>query len=201
MAFSTYEKLNSQHSEIRRLKPGIGEDGGVQCELTKHTLTAKLEHRALSYAWGDPKVTKRITVNGQSFHATTNLVAALEILAHEQLPAYSIWVDAICINQNDIQERTAQVQLMGEIFKNAKPVLAWLGPEGDHSTKVIGLTRHIAEKIRSSVKGDVTFLSMPAPRSLCDTSSPNLSDETILSLALSRVRKNDFGNLFLGRSF
>jgi hypothetical protein len=120
MAFSTYEKLNSQHSEIRRLKPGIGEDGGVQCELTKHTLTAKLEHRALSYAWGDPKVTKRITVNGQSFHATTNLVAALEILAHEQLPAYSIWVDAICINQNDIQERTAQVQLMGEIFKNAK---------------------------------------------------------------------------------
>jgi hypothetical protein len=48
------------------------------------------------------------------------------------------WYDALCINQNDIQERTAQVQLMGEIFKNANPVVAWLGPEGDHSTKVEG---------------------------------------------------------------
>jgi hypothetical protein len=42
---------------------------------------------------------------------------------------------------------------------------------------------------------------MPAPRSLCDTSSPNLSDETILSLAMSRVRKDDFLNVFSRRSF
>jgi hypothetical protein len=88
----------------------------------------------LSYLWGDPKQTERILVNGQPFKATTNLVPFFR--HHDNIPMeyhdLPIWIDAICINQKDLNERTAQVKLMGDIYREATASISWLGtPSGD----------------------------------------------------------------------
>jgi menaquinone-dependent protoporphyrinogen IX oxidase len=67
--------------------------------LSKHPLRSNPKYYALSYVYGDAKATKNILVNGQSFAATTNLVAALEVLAGRFNETKFIWVDAICINE------------------------------------------------------------------------------------------------------
>ena len=111
----------------------------------------ELGYDALSYTWGKPTsdlsrqnpwMTGRITpreyasqviyVNGKELTVTTNLLYALERLQ----PRYQgmrkvqyLWVDAICINQNDDQEKAEQVKMMGDIYKKAAEVLVWLGEE------------------------------------------------------------------------
>jgi hypothetical protein len=61
-----------------------------------------------------------------------NLYAALKRLRHERY-SMLLWVDAICIDQSNIEERNHQVKLMDLIYKNAKIVFMWLGEEADGS--------------------------------------------------------------------
>lgn len=57
-----------------------------------------------------------------------NLHLALHQLRNET-SSRVIWADAVCINQSDVEERSEQVALMGEIFRRAYQVVVWLGPE------------------------------------------------------------------------
>ncbi len=81
MATLEFERLDSASFEISLLKLQKSDDGGICCSLTKHNLASKPDYLAVSYVWGDPQVTENITVNGTTFAATTNLVAALEVLS------------------------------------------------------------------------------------------------------------------------
>ena len=87
-------------------------------------------YNALSYTWGSPEKTSFIVVNGSQFPVTPNLEAALRRL-HGTVQY--LWVDAICINQDDIHERNSQVSLMRSIYKTASRVCVWLGEEADDS--------------------------------------------------------------------
>ncbi|KAF2787649.1 HET-domain-containing protein, partial [Melanomma pulvis-pyrius CBS 109.77] len=98
----------------------------IHCCLEKCSLVEKPSYRALSYCWGDPMDTRAITVNDQIVKVTTNLEAALRQLKSRGFT--KIWIDALCINQNDILERGLQVLRMGLIYSNALQVMAWLGP-------------------------------------------------------------------------
>lgn len=89
-------------------------------------------------------------LNGHMFSVRENLRAALCALRHfahdpeawtqkisgisqgDRLPVY-FWVDAICINQNDIQERGHQVDMMRIIYPKARLVVTWLGPSTANS--------------------------------------------------------------------
>jgi hypothetical protein len=57
------------------------------------------------------------------------------------------WVDAICINQQDLIEKSAQVPLMKDIYRGAKYVFSWLGPEADGSMEVLSSLRTMSEEI------------------------------------------------------
>ncbi|KAF2820100.1 heterokaryon incompatibility, partial [Ophiobolus disseminans] len=81
---------------------------------------------ALSYTWGSIVNMKHITCNCQRLEVTENLFDALSVLRHRYIDRY-LWVDAICINQNDAKERAQQVQKMLMIYQNATNVIAWLG--------------------------------------------------------------------------
>jgi Heterokaryon incompatibility protein (HET) len=188
----TYEKLDPPKSEIRLLEIWLSDDGCVQCKLTKCSLNDNPTYYALSYVWGDPTVTQDIVVNGTTFAATVNLVAALEFVSKSD-GSRSLWVDAICINQSDIEERNTQVHMMSLIFKNASGVIAWLGPEQDNSTEVIEIMKHMATEIEFPPDVDVEILSRPAPQPLLDTLDLETSGQTLLSLALSR--EEDFERL------
>ncbi|TVY91155.1 Heterokaryon incompatibility protein 6,OR allele [Lachnellula willkommii] len=101
---------------------------------------------ALSYVWGDENVTGTIVVNGQEREVTANLEEALRAFCSrdEFTGGFKLWVDAICINQNDLVERGRQVRRMREIYGTAWTVVAWLGEECDQSHKAIQLVQDLA---------------------------------------------------------
>lgn len=87
---------------------------------------------ALSYVWGDPSKTCPIILNDCVFWVTESLASALERF-HEPDRILLLWADAVCINQNDLVEKGAQVQEMGNIYRKAQLVLGWIGPPADDS--------------------------------------------------------------------
>lgn len=154
-----YELLDVEKLEIRVviLRPGI-KSSPIECYL-EHVSTkkearkgkkARPSYKALSYTWGSPEIHKTIFLNGIEVQVRENLWQALY---HLRLPdtELCLWIDAICINQDDILERNQQVSRMGTIYGMAKEVLVWLGPEEDDSKVALDFI----EKTMSFGKGEL----------------------------------------------
>ncbi|CZR56700.1 uncharacterized protein PAC_06589 [Phialocephala subalpina] len=105
------------------------EDDPIRCSLAYTSLDDEPEYEALSYVWGDPAITTPIFLDGKLFDVTINLHGALHNLRNSEhdSPPRLLWIDAICINQRDVQERNHQVQRMGDIYTGVMTVIIWLG--------------------------------------------------------------------------
>lgn len=84
-------------------------------------------YHALSYVWGDPQPTHEILIDEKPLGITKNLYNALRGVQRTSTISIRIWVDAICINQKDLSERSSQVKLMREVYYTAQEVRVWLG--------------------------------------------------------------------------
>lgn len=94
-------------------------------------LSGSIDFDALSYAWGAPKDTVPISINDKQVQVTKNLHAALSAFRRNgKMCTRLLWVDAVCINQKDVAERSHQVQLMKEIYSRAGIVHIWMGLRG-----------------------------------------------------------------------
>lgn len=109
------------------IEPGHREQP-IRCRLKVIDLasTQSIQYEALSYVWGPPDMAKAIQVNHSAFAVSTALFQALPHLRRRREPR-AIWIDAICINQADLAERSAQVLLMQLIYSRASDVVVWLG--------------------------------------------------------------------------
>jgi predicted AAA+ superfamily ATPase len=76
-----------------------------------------------------------IFCEGHATDVTTNLGNALRYLRQDDKELI-IWVDALCINQQDVNEKTRQVGMMGEIYRRCSRVYIWLGPNDDAASDV-----------------------------------------------------------------
>jgi hypothetical protein len=85
-----------------------------------------MPYEALSYTWGSIERTSEITTNDYTLAVTENLHHALRYLRYEDKDRI-LWIDLICINQDNFQERGHQVAQMKDIYKEAEQVLIWLG--------------------------------------------------------------------------
>jgi hypothetical protein len=92
-------------------------------------------YTALSYVWGNPARTHEILIDGKSVPITTNLYAALRQIRSERPWEFHIWVDAVCIDQSNQAERSAQIRLMRQVYSRAMDVVVWLGPGSSDSIK------------------------------------------------------------------
>jgi hypothetical protein len=105
------------------------------------------DYAALSYVWGDPTPTQQIVVNGKTTLVGRNLEVALRALSKQPVfqDGLKLWVDAICINQDDCQERGHQIRKMRDIYGNAQIVIAWLGEEYNNSNKAMDLVHALSQ--------------------------------------------------------
>ena len=88
-------------------------------------------YEALSYHWGDDTSSETIQVNGCDAQVTGNLASAMRHLRRYE-SSILLWVDAICINQEDPAEKSPQVAIMHEIYQKARRKVAWIGEgQGD----------------------------------------------------------------------
>ncbi|KAF7195032.1 Heterokaryon incompatibility protein 6, OR allele [Pseudocercospora fuligena] len=86
-----------------------------------------LVYKALSYCWGSEDSLLDVLVNGWSFQVTKNVFSFLSHTAVMKDNRCDWWfIDAICINQQDLSERSMQVSLMSDIYRNAAQVCIWL---------------------------------------------------------------------------
>lgn len=143
-----YRPLSNTLPEIRLLNllPGRRSDP-IHCEMRNTSLLSWLRYHALSYVWGDPVAGEAaIKVNGTVLKVRKNLWHALQDLRDPTTPRL-LWVDAVCINQDDVCERSKQVEIMGYIYRKAKNVEIYLGPESPVTKDGVDLVRHLGNFI------------------------------------------------------
>jgi hypothetical protein len=121
------DPLPQDHFRLLYLEPG-DKDSEIHCRLAVFELQSAPTYEALSYTWGEAVLSRKIICNGSSLQVTSNLHDALQYL--RQIDGERIvWIDAVCINQTNDQERTAQVKIMKNIYSNSDHVVIWLGKD------------------------------------------------------------------------
>jgi hypothetical protein len=122
-----YSPLNCPQSiRLILLKPSRFRDTPLQCHLMSFKLSALPRYEALSYTWEGQRPCWPISCNGSELLVTPNVEAALKQLRPRHFQRH-LWIDAICIDQNNLKERSSQVCLMEQIYQNAVRVVVWLG--------------------------------------------------------------------------
>lgn len=124
----------SVSNEIRLLVLEPGESLPITCRLIHVRLSDKPDYEAVSYTWlreqdiGSQAQYDNIMLDNNEFRVTPNCYAALQhfrSVSHETV----LWVDAICIDQENESEKNHQVQQMATIYPHANRVRIWLGVE------------------------------------------------------------------------
>ena len=126
--------LATERREIRILilAPGTGDDV-LRGELIVESLDYDdLHYTALSYTWSGSVGEHNISIGGAPLYITENLSMALRRIRGPTRPR-NMWVDAICINQGDFEEKAVQVSMMGDIFASATRTIVWLGEKSADS--------------------------------------------------------------------
>ena len=120
------------------LQPSIDFEDPVEVSHLTIELTASGPSRpyeAVSYTWGNEADLVPIRLNGRTVSIRRNLHRGLLRLRHQNAVRY-LWIDAISISQSDLNEKAAQVQMIGQIFSSAAHVLIWLGEHADGSQEL-----------------------------------------------------------------
>ncbi|KAL4892128.1 heterokaryon incompatibility protein-domain-containing protein [Aspergillus ambiguus] len=140
-----YVYSHIEPEEFRVLKI-LKVDPQIHFRLETFSIYEAPGYEALSYAWGTSLEKEECLCNGAPFHISRALGQALRGI-HRQSASEWIWVDAICINQTDAEEKAHQVAGMGELYSCADQVLIWLGEESDQSGLACSLLPELTERI------------------------------------------------------
>jgi hypothetical protein len=138
---------------LRLLRGNLADD--IYCHIFDGWLDQSgggIPYDALSYTWGTTEKLAKLIVNGDIMYVTSNLYTALHHLRFEDEDRI-LWIDAICINQNNQQERRHQVQQMGRIYKAAERVVIWLGQGTKETDLVMDFMKQQHDR-NVSVEGD-----------------------------------------------
>jgi hypothetical protein len=151
-----YNKLDETANEIRlvTLFPGV-DKSDIVADL--HTISFNPDEpvpnfEALSYTWGSSENSPEISIGHLrdcSLKVTRNLEVALRHLRYADKPRI-MWIDAICVNQDDLDERGEQVKRMADIYARAKQVTVWIGPAGPNTDTAIRALNSLSSKIQAN---------------------------------------------------
>ncbi|KLU93144.1 hypothetical protein MAPG_12082, partial [Magnaporthiopsis poae ATCC 64411] len=114
---------------ILTLEPGVGDEPLVG-SLRFENLGGRPDFEAISYVWGSGTRSAEMRCDGRLLPLTRSVYDALRRMRDPTRPR-RLWADQVCINQDDVAERSQQVNLMNQIFKGARHILVWLGPDHD----------------------------------------------------------------------
>ncbi|KAJ4385637.1 hypothetical protein N0V93_010066 [Gnomoniopsis smithogilvyi] len=179
-----YEHLtdNVDHIRCLNLAPGEVFDGLTGTLETINISQAEGAFEAISYVWGPNNKNQTITINGKPLAITTNLRDVLRQARHLDKPRL-LWVDAICIDQENSEEKGHQVKLMGQIYRLSRCTLICLSDSTETrawSREVEALIKDVNEMMErvfrdlcSNIKDDQLWNSFPYP----GADDPLISDE------------------------
>ncbi|CZR65100.1 uncharacterized protein PAC_15000 [Phialocephala subalpina] len=159
-----YRPLDFDTHEFRLLTFNLGEhdSGWVPCSVEHASLIDPPPYIALSYCWGDPTNTTEMRIGDVGILITENLNSALievlTLMRDRGEHNVRIWADAVCINQEDGQERSQQVRNMRQIYSKAIEVIAFVG-SADYQVVTEKTTSTTENREDLTLIGDVAVLS------------------------------------------
>ncbi|KAL8718324.1 MAG: hypothetical protein Q9225_004521 [Loekoesia sp. 1 TL-2023] len=156
----TYQRILPGQTRVLALEPSTLHKPPL-CSLMPMAIDAKApnglesmyhgSYEALSYAWGSSKLESSVICDGKRLRITQNLHSALLRLRQADRTRY-LWVDAICIDQSNTQERSNQVRQMQDIYRQAQNVIVWLGEKGQQSTAAMAFAADFDDrKLRRAI--------------------------------------------------
>lgn len=126
---------------LLRLEPGRFEEV-LRCHVQLSDLRSGPTFNAISYTWadesGDDQKLAEVLLDGKPFRVTRNCDSAMRRVRQYDYQT-SIWIDAICIDQDNDMERGHQVRLMPQIYHQARRVLMYIGEHDEYSRKLFQL--------------------------------------------------------------
>lgn len=174
--------LKPADQTIRLLKLHTANDRSdpLIADLTVVSLDSNPSFAALSYCWGPPAFTRSIICNSTALDITESLSLALSSI--RSMSSLPLWVDQICIHQDDLSERSSQVSCMKRIYSQASETIVYLGepePEAADAFKALKTVIMPAANIRwQSVKEDSLtqfYVKVPATRFKLAVRHPHLT--------------------------
>lgn len=120
-----YQPLDETKREVRFMRFTKSADSTLEFEVKAFSLDDEPDYIALSYCWTEAKATEKILLNNQTFWVRANLYGFLQQMG--KASREWVFIDAICINQSSLDERSQQVRLMRDIYASAAEVVVWLG--------------------------------------------------------------------------
>lgn len=147
-----YQKLANRQIRVLVLEPGQPEEPiNGSLEIQHLEQDAHDSYETISYCWGDSSQRRWISLNGTRIDVPFSSDEALKCVRYQD-KARRVWIDAICINQADLDERAQQVTLMAAIYGNGFKNLIFLGPEKDvTAAKACMALAKANEKLESAV--------------------------------------------------
>ncbi|KAI6835078.1 hypothetical protein KC340_g7416 [Hortaea werneckii] len=148
MAFPAfcYSPLPQPETDIRLLSftadAQDSDTSTLEFNIENFALQNAPPYAAMSYTWGEPPAQETVLIHGRTFTVRWNCRYMLRQLQKHRPYGY-FWVDAICINQDDVAEKNCQVQMMGEIYEHAECVIACLGEHADDSSLLFEQLGHL----------------------------------------------------------
>jgi len=157
---------------LLRLRPASRGDADIQCQLFDYQLLQNgFEgtdlYEALSYVWGSTSNRRSIFIDQCEVKVTSNLHAVLLHLRHPFFERV-LWVDALCINQNNVDEKEKQVGAMAMTYAKAACVIVWLGEATEGSNQAmedirLASAEHLSGSFLDEIRREaiVTVLQIP----------------------------------------
>jgi hypothetical protein len=134
-----HEALPFDEDTIRLLvlEPSNDPNAKIRCSLRGNVqLSQRPRYEAVSYTWVGTQCTSRISINRRSFLIGDNLYQCLlRLLVPDQRRV--LWIDALCIDQTKLGEKSRQIKSMSRIYNTAECVIVWLGDAADGSDELM----------------------------------------------------------------
>lgn len=147
--YSVYESLplsaDGTQCRFLELLPCLDADTPINCRLVSSDLESQPRYIAMSYAWQPPNNREIAYINGKALLFPPSQAQICKLLRSRKEGSISrIWIDALCINQDDYSEKNAQLRLMGQILRQAQEVVIILGAEPTDARRGLVLLERLA---------------------------------------------------------
>lgn len=142
----------SQPFRLLEIQPSSEPSSQIECTLHHANLLAKPEFKALSYVWGDPDLKVPILLDSKRYDVTKNCYSALLLL--RELGEKSVWIDAICIDQTNNDEKASQIPKMEDIYA-AVETIVWLGHAREERRQDAQQAESMAFALLDELSGEV----------------------------------------------
>lgn len=169
-----YKALATSREEIRVLDVASAEDANaaISCSIRHVSLLGgSPEYETISYVWGNASDRASLELDGLAITVPSSSIAALRRMRLRDR-IRTLWIDAICINQDDLEERAQQVTVMGDIYRSSQGNLIHLGESKPHTEKALEDIKAILNEMHSE---------LDSPQALKDTMFDPWSKQQIFS--------------------